>query len=600
MMERKKPLLEMQDIHAYYGEVHALRGVDFNLFQGEIHALTGEHRAGKSSLIKILSGAEQARSGSIFINGKKVGPLNPRTAMKYRIGTVYQAPSIIPDLEPLEFIFTHQFPTSLGMITHKKMEYALKELMETYGLSFNPHSKIRNLPADQQVLVEFMRALIINPEILILDDFTNKLTPNEMQKIYQIISLLKKQGCGIIYVSHDIQEVIKLADRVTILNQGRRLETDLVANLDSVRLYELTYSFTIDKLQTEQLEKFQLFNNHIRKIIQEIPLGILILDNDMKIQTMNLQAKRILDYDFSTTNSSSWFLHFLEKVFPSHHEEILETLTKGKTARWRGVETGQDNTLEVQVSPIRDEGMTSIGSLIILQDNTLDDSLEDYLMKSEKFASLAEVAVGVAHEINNPLFAIKNYIELISMKNDNLYIKEKIQTINLELDRIVRTISSLLDFSKIRTDSFQPVNLSALLEDVLLLLNHRLNAKHIRIIRNIQADVIIQKGMDDKLKQLFINLIVNSIDAILDFGQINVELYTTRTQVVVKIKDNGNGIPEEIRAKIFEPFYSTKVNKYNTGLGLAIAKHIVDSHQGTIEIQDDKQYKTCLCVKIAL
>ncbi len=600
MMEKREPLLEMQDINVFYGDMHALKGVDFNLFKGEIHALTGEHRAGKSTLIKILSGAVQPRSGSIFIKGKKVGPFTPKTAMRHRIGTVYQTPSIIPDLEPLEFIFTHQFPTSLGLITHKKMEHALKELMEKYNLCFDLHTKIRNLPADQQVLVEFMRALIIEPEILILDDFTNKLTPNEMQKIYQIISMLKKQGCGIIYVSHDIQEVIKLADRVTILNQGRRLETDLVANLDSVRLYELTYSFTIDQMQTEQLDKLQLFNTSIRKIIQEIPLGILILDNDRKIQTMNLLAKRILDYDFSATSSSTWFLHYLEKVFPNHHEEILDSITKGKNARWRGVETDQENTLEVQVSPIKDDRLTVIGTLIILQDNTLDDSLEDYLMKSEKFASLAEVAVGVAHEINNPLFAIKNYLALISMKNENLYIKEKIQTIDLELDRIVRTISSLLDFSKIQTDSFQSVNISSLVEDVLLLLNHRLNAKHVRIIRSIEADVIISKGMDDKLKQLFINLFVNSIDAILDFGQILVELYTAKGFVVVKVKDNGNGIPQEIRTKIFEPFYSTKVNKYNTGLGLAIAKHIVDSHQGTIDILDDKEYKTCLCVKIPL
>lgn len=97
MMEKREPLLEMQDINVFYGDMHALKGVDFNLFKGEIHALTGEHRAGKSTLIKILSGAVQPRSGSIFIKGKKVGPFTPKTAMRHRIGTVYQTPSIIPD-----------------------------------------------------------------------------------------------------------------------------------------------------------------------------------------------------------------------------------------------------------------------------------------------------------------------------------------------------------------------------------------------------------------------------------------------------------------------------------------------------------------------
>lgn len=600
MIQSARSLLEMHDIHMNYGELQALKGVDFNLFQGEIHALTGEHRAGKSTLVKILSGAERARSGTIYLNGKQVSYFTPRSAMRQRIGTVYQNTAVIPDLEPLDFIFAHQLPTRGGMITYRKMEATLQELMDRYGIFINYHTKIRNLPADQQFLIEFLRALIIEPQILILDEFSNKLTPTEMQNVYRVIDTLKAQGCGIIYISHDIQEVIKFADRVTILNKGRRLETDMVSNLDSVRLYELTYSFSIDQQQLVQADKLMLFNDHVRRLIHEIPLGVFILDNELNIQTMNTRAKSLLGLDLSTKSINEGLPAFLATTFPKHHDEILNEMYCHASHNWIGLEAIQNRKLDVQVSSIRDDNSEPIGTLLIVQDNALDDSIKEYLQKTEKFASIAEMAVGVAHEINNPLFAIKNYLELVAMKNENPYIAEKLQTIHLELDRIVRTISSLLNFSKIKTEYFQQVDLSSLLEDVLLLLNHRLNAKHIVVVRRIVPGVMISRGIEDKLKQLFINLIMNSIDAILDYGKIQIEVVKSFGKAKVRIKDNGNGIPEEIRDKIFEPFYSTKVNKFNTGLGLAISKHIVEAHEGTIAIEDDRAYRTCLTVTLPL
>lgn len=596
MIDSDRPLLEMHDIHVHYGDVVALRGVDFNLYAGEVHALTGEHRAGKSTLVKILSGAERARSGTIMLNGKQVPFFTPRSAMHHRIGTVYQNTAVIPDLEPLDFIFAHQLPTHAGMISYRQMEATLQALMERYGIFIDYHTKIRNLPADQQFLIEFLRALVIDPQILILDEFSNKLTPTEMQHVYRVIETLKQHGSGIIYISHDIQEVIKFADRVTILNKGRRLETDLVSNLDSVRLYELTYSFSIEQQQLVQADKLMLFNNHVRRLIHEIPMGIFILDNDLRIQTMNMKAKGLLGPDLSAEG----IMEFLCSTFPRHHQQILQEINSHANHHWIGLETAQNQKLELQVSPIRDDNNEPIGTLLIIEDNALDDSIKEYLQKTEKFASIAEMAVGVAHEINNPLFAIKNYLELVAMKNENPYISEKLNTINLELDRIVRTISSLLNFSKIKTEYFQPVDISSLLEDVLLLLNHRLNAKHIVVIRRIVSNVVISRGIEDKLKQLFINLIMNSIDAILDYGQIQIDVVRSGNKARVRIKDNGNGIPEEIRDKVFEPFYSTKVNKFNTGLGLAISKHIVESHDGTIAIEDDRIYRTCITVTLPL
>jgi signal transduction histidine kinase/ABC-type branched-subunit amino acid transport system ATPase component len=600
MEENKKLLLQMSNIHVNYKNTPALNGVDFNLFSGEIHAITGEHRAGKSTLIKILSGAERPRSGKIVLNGKRISYFTPKSAMLNRIGTVYQNSAVIGDLEPLDFIYAHQLKTHYGLITYRKIEEQLIELMEKHHIYIDYKNRIRNLPVDQQYLIEFLRALSIDPQILILDEFSTKLTPNEMQNVYRVIESVKDQGCAIIYISHDIQEVIKLADRVTILNKGRRLETDYVVNLDSVRLYELTYSFSLDKHQMVYLDKLALFNNQIRKLINDIPLAIFISDVENQLQTLNTSAKNMLEIELPTKTNISNLEEILCAIFPKDFQNIMAKIDAEESFQWFNLQSASNHKLAVRISPIKDEGGMVIGSLLLIEDLELDESVKEYLIKTEKFASIAEMAVGVAHEINNPLFAIKNYLELISMKNNDSYVAEKLKTINTELDRIVRTVSTLLNFSKIKSEYFGQIDISTLIEDVLLLLSHQLNRKNIVVTRKISSNIIMSKGSEDKLKQLFINLILNSIDAILDYGKIQIEVIKENSNAIVRVKDNGNGIPFEIREKVFEPFYSTKINKFNTGLGLSISKHIVESHHGEVKIIDDPNFRTCIEVSFPL
>jgi len=190
----------------------------------------------------------------------------------------------------------------------------------------------------------------------------------------------------------------------------------------------------------------------------------------------------------------------------------------------------------------------------------------------------------VAHEINNPLFIIRNYVELLKGKELDADGSEKLAKIEKELERIVEIIGSLLSFSRFKELEGSRVDLVAVIDDALLLLHHNLSTKKIRLEKRIPADHVEIAGDENRLKQLFLNLLLNSIDAVLDGGLIRIGLATHAAErlVEVTIADDGYGIPADIQSKIFNPFYTTKVNKKNTGLGLSICQQIAEAHSGII------------------
>jgi len=266
-------------------------------------------------------------------------------------------------------------------------------------------------------------------------------------------------------------------------------------------------------------------------------------------------------------------------------EELIEKIEEQKAYSWDEIRLQNDILLKVDILPIKDEDFIFLGTLILFQDISLDRNLENYLIQNEKMASVAEVAVGVAHEINNPLSIIQNYIELLKNRKLDKDISKKLGKIEKELDRIVKIVSSLLSFSRIRCVHTKAVNLQHILNDVILLLQHNILEKNVLLKKYISNTDIEIIGDENRLKQLFINLIINSIEAVLDNGiiKIYIESYDSEGYVQIKICDNGYGIPNDVKEKIFNPFFSTKINKKNTGLGLSISRQIVEEHGGLIE-----------------
>ncbi|HUX22438.1 MAG TPA: ATP-binding cassette domain-containing protein, partial [Spirochaetia bacterium] len=578
-------LVQLRNIHISYRNVQALNGVDFDLFSGEIHALVGEHRAGKSSLGKLLSGAVQKSAGEIYYLGREVRSFSQKSALDAGIAMVYQDLSVLPSLNAIENIFAgRMIRRRFGGLDYLRMSAIGKELFHRLHLDFDLEVPLFKLTQAQQLMVEFARILILDPRVIILDELSNKLTPEEMSTIYDIIFEYRRLGKAIIYITHDIEETLRLADRVTILKNGYRRGTERVADLDQYRLFQLTYSFALGKreIETDRM-RFYLLKRYSESFIRHLPVGMVILDTHEVVQLVNFAGIEALDLP-DGQRSFRTLEDLLSSLALPISDEMRERVHAREEGSWDEIPVGDEKLVKVDVFPLRDDETAFIGTTILIQDVSIDRYMKDYIIRAEKMATLAQVAAGVAHEINNPLFIIRNYVELLKQKQLGGDSGEKLDKIDRELLRIDEIIGSLLSFSRFKERPGGRVNLVEVVEEALLLLQHNLSTKNISLDKKIPNEAVEISGDENQLKQLFLNLIINSIDAVLDKGLVRVALSVHRSDrfAEVVIADDGYGIPTDVQKNIFNPFFTTKVNKKNTGLGLSICHQIVEAHHGVI------------------
>ena len=182
------PVLEMRNVHVSYGSTPALQGADFDLFGAEIHALVGAHRAGKSSLVKLLSGAVRKQSGEIRFDGRLVDSFTPRSAIRSGIGMVYQNLTVIPSLSAAENIFSGRFlKAGVGRLDHRRMNAEAEKIFARLSYPVDVTVPVSRLSAAAQHMVELARVLSFDPRVLILDEVSSKLTPEEMERIYPLL-----------------------------------------------------------------------------------------------------------------------------------------------------------------------------------------------------------------------------------------------------------------------------------------------------------------------------------------------------------------------------------------------------------------------------
>jgi ABC-type sugar transport system ATPase subunit len=216
-------ILEAEHIDKRFPGVHALDDVSLTVIQGEVHAVVGENGAGKSTLMKILAGAYSPDRGAIRVDGDAVTIESPRAAQELGIITIYQELSLVDALSVGENVFLGDLPTRPGtswQVDWPTVWSRSTELLDRVGLHVDPETPVRKLSVAQKQMVEIARALARNVRVLILDEPTSSLTERETEKLFEIIALLKNRGVGIIYISHRLGEVFRIAQRVTVLRDG--------------------------------------------------------------------------------------------------------------------------------------------------------------------------------------------------------------------------------------------------------------------------------------------------------------------------------------------------------------------------------------------
>lgn len=237
-----EPILSLNGIHKIFGGIHALSGISFDLKAGEIHALVGENGAGKSTLIKIITGAYAPDQGTIKVDETIYDSLNPNLARNLGIGVVYQEFNILPELSVAENVFLETPPIGrFGLIDVKERARRTYQLLERLGAHKNidPNQLVKNLTVGEQQIVEITKALATNARILILDEPSAVLPSRDLDRLFNVIKALRAEDHGIIYISHRLNEIFELANRVTILKDGQTVATKNVADTDETDLVHL-------------------------------------------------------------------------------------------------------------------------------------------------------------------------------------------------------------------------------------------------------------------------------------------------------------------------------------------------------------------------
>ena len=226
MTQPSEPIVELVGISKRFGAVQALRDAQLVLYPGEVHALLGENGAGKSTLVKILDGIHQPDTGEVKIAGEAVELHSPAQAQHLGIAVIHQEPTLFPDLDVAENVFMGRQPRDrFGRVDWKRMYQEVERLLASLDVPLSVYTPVQGLSVADQQLVEIAKALSLNARILVMDEPTAALSAHEVEKLFVITKQLRQRGVAILFVSHRLEEVFELADRITIMRDGAHVIT---------------------------------------------------------------------------------------------------------------------------------------------------------------------------------------------------------------------------------------------------------------------------------------------------------------------------------------------------------------------------------------
>ncbi|NPV77712.1 MAG: sugar ABC transporter ATP-binding protein [Anaerolineae bacterium] len=244
------PLIEMTKISKRFGAIVALDNVDIDFRRGEVHSIVGENGAGKSTLVKILTGYHTTYDGCVTVRGQIVRFQGPRDSLNAGIGCVYQERNLVPALSVAENIFLGRMPSSFpGLVDWKQVRREAVKQLEMLGLNFDYEQKVEYYPLGMRQMTEIARIIFSGAEVIILDEPTSALSIAERNRLFEFVQRLKKQDKCIIYISHFLEEVLDVSDRITILKDGRKVNTYACSDLDKdtiIRLMSRRFVKTVE------------------------------------------------------------------------------------------------------------------------------------------------------------------------------------------------------------------------------------------------------------------------------------------------------------------------------------------------------------------
>ncbi len=270
----------MRGIGKRFPGVHALKAVDLELQAGECLALLGENGAGKSTLLKMLGGAHQPDEGEILIEGQVVDVKNPADALSAGLAVIYQEFNLVPGLTARENVFLGQEPGPLSFVPARAERKRTRELFKQLGAAIDPESLCRDLTVADQQVVEIAKALSMDAKVIVMDEPSAALSPREVEGLFEVIRGLKERGIGIIYVSHRLDEIFEIADRVTVLRDGEHVGTRNIEELTRDSMIELMVGRSIENEYPKEAAEL----GEVRLACQNLSRGKKVKDVSFEIR----------------------------------------------------------------------------------------------------------------------------------------------------------------------------------------------------------------------------------------------------------------------------------------------------------------------------
>ena len=279
------PILELRNISKAFPGVQALRNAALSVERGEVHALLGGNGAGKSTLVNIIAGRFPPDEGEILIDGQVVRLNQPRDSIAQGISVIYQELVLVPELSVAENIFLGRLPKKNGtMVDWRRLESQAADALGRLGLDIDPGALVSRLSTGAQQQVEIARAITANPKILIMDEPTSALTEHEVERLFQVVRVLKAQGITVIFISHHLDEVWEITDRMTVLRDGTVVMTELTPDVSAATLAEAIVGHEVPAIRarTSQRQKEEalavdgVFNDRLRDVSLTLNKGEVV------------------------------------------------------------------------------------------------------------------------------------------------------------------------------------------------------------------------------------------------------------------------------------------------------------------------------------
>jgi len=451
---------------------------------------------------------------------------------------------------------------------------------------------LRSLPKEDWVFVQILNRLYQNPSLLILDEALEGLTATRFRQLWPVIENERLRGMSILWVTDRVDSALALADRVTVLRNGKILLTESARQMDRLSLIALCHGFLESSESEHSAEQFHQMLWFTETLLKELPNAVIITDMHGVVRFINQSGEALFKVPMEMPRN----MH-LREVLGKENTKLVELIRSAGVEREHECHAvsldveGNKRLIDLRMRVVR-EGDIPVGYMLVIEDVSQREEMRQRLTLSENLASVGLLAAGVAHEVNNPLEVMENYLNYLQETEFGEERKDILAQITHETRSIRETVRQLIAFSGHRDGRRIKTDMAKLVGQLTALLHYQVRTKSISFHIRSPDQRILVVAAPNEMRQLLLNLLRNAIDAMPNGGEISIGMELSPKAeggnwFRLIIDDQGCGVDAERLNEIFLPFVSSKNgNDAHQGLGLSIVHAIVENCGGSIQVEN--------------